>query len=112
MFFFVLTLFILSYSLVQGFGKVAATSSGVNKALQAAILFVFSHLLFCDKSQPAFAMQCMNREKIIGTCGVVAGVLLYAFDKKIMKVLGWTANTSVTTDIAGHVTLLNDSNDV
>ena len=36
-----------------GFGKVAATSSGVNKALQAAILFVISAWIFCDPGDAA-----------------------------------------------------------
>jgi len=74
-----------------GFGKVAATSSGVNKALQAAILFVISAWIFCDPSDAAGggATQCLNAEKSVGTAGVCISVLLYACDGSITRWCGW-----------------------
>eukprot|EP00941_MAST-03F_sp_MAST-3F-sp1_P005990 g5990.t1 len=94
---FVLVTFISGFHLVAfyyctSFGKAAAVSSGVNKALQAAILFVVSHLLYCS---PTYPEQCMNGAKMLGTIGVCVGVLLYAFDTQINTLLSRTSSDSI-----------------
>ena len=78
----------IGFYFCTSFGKVAAVSSGVNKALQAAVLFVASALLFCDEADPRLKTQCLNVNKILGTVGVCCGVLLYAFDKPIARACG------------------------
>ena len=100
----------IGFYFCTSFGKVAATSSGVNKALQAAILFVCSHYIFCSSHQ----RQCMNTGKTIGTIGVVCGVLLYALDTKVVALFGGTGGTDEggevipgTTGTAGRYNALN-----
>ena len=86
-----------SFYFCTSFGKVAATSSGVNKALQAAVLFVTSHYIFCDATSSIYKEQCMNTEKIIGTVGVVGGVLLYALDTRIAKY--WESEDRMSSEV-------------
>jgi len=58
---------------------IAAVTAGVIKAITAASVFFLSHFLFCN-SEPA---QCINSWKIIGSVGVVFGVLVYTFHDKL-----------------------------
>eukprot|EP00928_Gymnodinium_smaydae_P074575 TRINITY_DN57606_c0_g1_i1.p1 TRINITY_DN57606_c0_g1~~TRINITY_DN57606_c0_g1_i1.p1 ORF type:complete len:352 (-),score=33.18 TRINITY_DN57606_c0_g1_i1:178-1233(-) len=58
------------------FSNLAAVTSGVNKTIQAAVLFFASSALFCNIA-PA---QCITRNKMYATIGVCFGVLLYASD--------------------------------
>jgi hypothetical protein len=52
--------------------------SGVSKSLQAISLFFISDWLFCSDSPT----QCVNLYKIIGTCGVCIGILLYGYHEQ------------------------------
>eukprot|EP00928_Gymnodinium_smaydae_P065919 TRINITY_DN48998_c0_g1_i1.p1 TRINITY_DN48998_c0_g1~~TRINITY_DN48998_c0_g1_i1.p1 ORF type:complete len:387 (+),score=29.58 TRINITY_DN48998_c0_g1_i1:42-1202(+) len=56
------------------FSDLAAVTSGVNKSIQASVLFFASSALFCHVA-PA---QCISTYKVLGTIGVCAGVLIYA----------------------------------
>lgn len=67
------------------FGKVAAVTSGVNKAAQAVGLFIFSDMLFCGDDED----QCLNVWKLVGTVGVCICVLTYTGDKHIRSLLGY-----------------------
>jgi drug/metabolite transporter (DMT)-like permease len=78
----------IGFYYVTSFGKIAAIGSGVNKALQAAILFIVSHWLFCSRTETS---QCMNLLKSLGTFGVCLGVVAYAFDREVEGLLIDTA---------------------
>lgn len=67
-------------------GKIAAVTTGVNKILQAALVFISSDLIYCPKHQwnkhreDVQLEQCIDTFKLIGFIGTLIGVLVYSFD--------------------------------
>jgi len=67
-------------------GKIAAVTTGVNKILQAALVFISSDLIYCPKHhwnkhrEYVQLEQCIDTYKLIGFIGALIGVLVYSFD--------------------------------
>lgn len=74
-------------------GPVAAVSSGVNKALQAALTFLASDILFCGTEHD----QCLTTLKTVGMVGISVFVLWYS---TIDLALGYDASCPAPTSSA------------
>jgi len=55
-----------------------ATSAGVMKGLQAVLVFVFTSVVYCDKSSDSMGEMCFTKIKFISLVVVVGGVMLFA----------------------------------
>lgn len=60
--------------------KYGATTAGVLKGLQAVLVFVLAHFLFCNKNLVGHEM-CFSRPKFVSLITVIGGVLLFGVAK-------------------------------
>ena len=67
-----------------------ATSAGVMKGLQAVIVFVFTHILFCGRV--GGDEMCFTLQKSLALVTVVTGVVLFAIEtEKVTKKSGYAS---------------------
>lgn len=71
-----------------------ATSAGVMKGLQAVIVFVFTHILFCGRV--GGEEMCFTLHKSLALVTVVTGVVLFAIETE--KVTKFSGYASIDTD--------------